>query len=142
VRFDLDPQRVRELVPARDGSLVFVYAKRLRRILPSGQLDARFGTACGRPPLSAGKLGRSAAVTSEGGGALTTGTRFRGGAPPVSFVIRYGSDGCVAGRPLRVRAVSVGPPLLLGRHVALVGATDESKYPALATALALARIRR
>jgi uncharacterized delta-60 repeat protein len=132
---------VTELLPARDGSLVIVRDTQLRRILPSGQLDARFGTACGRPPLGAGDPGRSAAATSDGG-VLATGTRFRRNARPVSFVIRYGSDGCVAGRPLRVKAVSAGPPLLQRRHIALVGATDESHYPALATGLALIRIRR
>jgi hypothetical protein len=52
-----------------------------------------------------------------------------------SFVIRYGSDGCAAARPLRLRALYAGTPLLQGRRTALVGATYDH-------GLALIRIRR
>jgi uncharacterized delta-60 repeat protein len=135
VRLELD--YVGELVPARDGSLVSVLKTGLRRILPSGKLDARFGTACGRPPLRAGNTGRFAATTFDGG-VLATGTRFLRNPPPghqVSFAIRYGVDGCAAARPLRLGALSAGPPLLHGPRIALVGATYDR-------GLALIRIRR
>jgi uncharacterized delta-60 repeat protein len=124
------------LVAARDGSLVMIgndqrghTAAVLRRILPAGQLDAEFGTACGRPPLRAFNSG-GAAATSDGG-VLATGTTYVIGG---SVFVRYDARGCVADR-LRVGGISAGPPLLQRRRTALVGATDDHR-------LALIRIRR
>jgi uncharacterized delta-60 repeat protein len=143
----LESDDVGELVPARDGSLVILGGTALRRILPSGQLDAHFGTACGRPPPRGGSAG--AAATSDGG-VLATGETFLDPvrfALPVSFVIRYGADGCAAARPLLAGvSLSVGPPLLHGRRIALVGATynkDSALHPLVhRSALALIRVRR
>jgi uncharacterized delta-60 repeat protein len=141
----LESDYVGELVPARDGSLVILGGTALRRILPSGQLDARFGTACGRPGPRASSSG--GAVSSDGG-VLVTATRFLIHARPRridSFVFRYGSDGCVLGRPLRIRAVAAGPPLLQRRRTALVGATYNHADPAdggVHDTLALIRIHR
>ena len=140
-----DPYGVRELVPTRDGGLVLVLRTALRRIRPSGQLDPRFGTTCDRPtPLGAANVGTAA--TSDGG-VLATATRVRTLPRPTRvyhFVFRYGSDGCVAGRPLRLKGVSAGPPLLQRRHTALVGATYNHAHAAagLDDTLALIRIRR
>jgi uncharacterized delta-60 repeat protein len=141
VRLGLDD--VWELVPARDGGVVFVLDTGLRRILPSGQLDAHFGTACGRPPLPDGNPGRFAAGTPDGG-VLATGQTFLDPmrfALPVSFVMRYGADGCAAARPLLLGSLSVGPPLLRGRRIALVGASY-GQPDGFARGLALIRIRR
>jgi uncharacterized delta-60 repeat protein len=139
----LESAYVGELVPARDGGVVFVLGTELRRILPSGQLDAHFGTACGRPPLADGNPGGFAAATPDGGVLATGGTyldpmRF---ALPVSFVMRYGADGCAAARPLLLGSLSVGPPLLRGRRIALVGASY-GRPDGFARGLALIRIRR
>jgi uncharacterized delta-60 repeat protein len=131
-----DPSAVRELVPTRDGGLLILREQALRRIRPSGQLDAQFGTTCDRLPRRAFNSG-GAATTSDGG-VIATGTRFLIHARPRridSFVFRYGSDGCMAGQPLRIRALTAGPPLLQGRHIALIEATDDH-------GLALVRIRR
>jgi hypothetical protein len=111
------------LVPARDGGLVIVRAEGLRRILPTGQLDARFGTACSRP-LVARNVGAAASADGE---VLTTTID--------SLVVRYGTDGCAAPRPLRLRAVSAGSPLLRGPPTTIVGATYNN-------GLAVIRIRR
>ena len=133
---------VSELLPARDGGLFVLgtvdpahpagSAAAVRRILPRGRLDSRFGTACSRSGPRAGTLG--GAATSDGG-IFATARGFVRHARIDSFVLRYGSDGCVSGRTLRVRGVSAGPPLLRGRHMAMVGATYER-------GLALIRIRR
>jgi hypothetical protein len=133
---------VTELLPARDASLLVLgtvdpahpagSAAAVRRILPGGQLDARFGTACSRPGPRAGTSG--GAATSDGG-IFATARGFVRHARIDSFVFRYGADGCVAGRPLRIKAVSAGPPLLQRRHIALIGATYDK-------GLALIRIHR
>jgi hypothetical protein len=52
-----------------------------------------------------------------------------------SFVFRNNPHGCLAGRPLRIKGVSAGPPRLEGRRTALIGATYKK-------GLALIRIRR
>ncbi len=131
VRLDLtDLYDVSELVPMRDGGLVIVRATALRRVDPTGQLDARFGTTCGRLPVrTARSVG--AAATSDGGILGTVRTY-----PPRtdSFIVRYGSGGCPTAR-VRLGSLSAGPPLVRGRHTALVGATYER-------GLALVRIRR
>jgi uncharacterized delta-60 repeat protein len=125
------------LEAAGDGTLVVIGTDHrrtgtvLRRILPGGQLDAGFGTACGRP-LRAFSWGGGAA-TPDGGVFVAASTYVIRGHQRSLFA-RYGLHGCLAGRPLRVRAVSAGPPLLRGRHMALVGATD-------AHGLALIQIR-
>jgi uncharacterized delta-60 repeat protein len=130
---------VTELLPGRDGSLVMIGpATAIRRILPGGRLDTQFGTACGRPGLRT--FGSGGAVTSDGGVLATAGLQGR----IDSFVFRYGADGCVAGRPLRLRSVSAGPPSLHGRRTALVSATYDHSDPAdgFNDALALIRIHR
>jgi uncharacterized delta-60 repeat protein len=134
---------VGEPVPGRDGGVVFVLETGLRRILPSGELDAHFGTACGRPPLADGNPGRFAAATSDGGVLATGGTFLdpRRFALQVGFVMRYGADGCAADRPLLLGSLSVGPPLLHGRRIALVGASY-GRPDGSARGLALIRIRR
>jgi uncharacterized delta-60 repeat protein len=134
---------VNELLPARDGSLVMLgtvhpahpagSATAVRRIKPGGQLDARFGTACRRSGPNAPSPG--GAATSDGG-IFATARGFVSHARIDSFVFRYGPNGCVAGRPLRLRAVSAGPPLLQGRHLAMVGGAIDDHT------LALIRIRR
>ena len=134
---------VNELLPARDGSLVMLgtvdpaqpagSATAVRRIKPGGQLDARYGTACRRSGPHAPSPG--GALTSDGG-IVATARGFVSHARIDSFVVRYGPNGCVAGRPLRLRAVSVGPPLLQGRHLAMVGGAIDDHT------LALIRIRR
>jgi uncharacterized delta-60 repeat protein len=140
---------VNQLLPARDGSLLMLgtvdpahpagSAAAVRRITPGGQLDARFGTACDRSgprtPIWSG------AATSDGG-ILATARGFVRQARIDSFVFRYGLDGCVAGRPLRLKAVSAGPPVLQGRRTALVAATYGRTPAGFARGLALIRIRR
>ena len=133
-----------QLLPTRDGSLLMLgtvdpahpagSAAAVRRITPAGQLDARFGTACDR----------SNPRTGDWSGAATSGSRLFATAREFgsdSFVLRYGSDGCVSGRPLRVRGVSAGPPLLHGAHTALVAATP-NRGPESGNTLALIRVRR
>jgi uncharacterized delta-60 repeat protein len=134
---------VNELLATRDGSLVVLgtdpaqpagSAAAVRRIKPGGQLESHFGASCGRPPLGGGSRG----VATPDGGILATATGFlRHARPPhqESFVFRYGSDGCAKPRPLRLKNLSAGSPLLQGRHMALVGATYDQ-------GLALIRIRR
>jgi uncharacterized delta-60 repeat protein len=136
------------LVAARDGSLVVMgddqrghTATVLRRILPAGQLDAEFGTACGRPPLRALSSG-GAAATSDGRVLVTGTTYVVRGRYDILFG-HYDARGCVADR-LRVRAVSAGPPLIRGPHRAIVGATYNHAHAAYGShdTLALIRIRR
>jgi hypothetical protein len=124
---------VGQLLVARDGSLVLIgsvdigqgyRAPALRRILPDGRLDTTFANACRRPPLDV----MGAAATPEGGLLAIAWVA-------VSRVVRYGSNGCAVGRTLRLGSVSPGPPLLQGRHKALVGATSDHT-------VALIRIRR
>lgn len=128
------------LVAASDGSLVMIgndergdTATVLRRILPGGQLDAGFGTACDRPPLRAVSWGGAAATPDGGVFAAATTYVIRGRQD--SLFVRYDAQGCVADRPLRVRAVSAGAPLLRGSRTAIVGATYNK-------GLALIRISR
>jgi uncharacterized delta-60 repeat protein len=139
-----------DLLPARDGSLVVIgndhlnsLALPIRRIRPDGQLDPSFGTACPRsvPRVS---LGGGAAAISDGRVYVTATESDNGPRPPDSFFIRYDTRGCVSGRPLRVKALAVGPPLLQGRRTAIVGATyyKTRRDPEKARGLALIRIRR
>jgi uncharacterized delta-60 repeat protein len=140
---------VNQLLPARDGSLLVLgtvdpahpagSAAAVRRILPGGQLDARFGTACDRPGPRTGALG--GAATSDGR-IIATARGFVRHARIDSFVFRYGPNGCVAGRPLRLRALSVGPPLLRGHRSALVASTYGRTPTGFARGLALIGIRR
>jgi hypothetical protein len=139
---------VNELLPARDGSLVMLgtvdpahpagSAVAVRRIMPGGRLDARFGTACGRSGPRAGTTGGAA---TPDGGIIATARGFVRHARIDSFVFRYGTDGCVAGRPVRIRAGSAGPPVLHGRRTALVAATYGRTPAGFARGLALIRIR-
>jgi uncharacterized delta-60 repeat protein len=133
-----------ELVPARDGSLVMIGtagsegAVTIRRVLPGGQFDSAFGTACTAPSPRAYSTG---AAASADGGLVATGTRFvrqdPGSLPRYdSLVIRFGADGCAAARPLRLKWTKAGPPLLRGPRRALVAATDRFE------GLELIRIRR
>ena len=131
---------VQDLVAAGDGSLVLVGSNAsgdtrtmLHRILPDGQLDAGFGTACRRRLRDFGWGG--AAVTSAGRVLVSATTYVTSGGRRDSVFARYDARGCVAERPLRLRAFSAGPPLLQGRHAALAGATYRH-------GLALIRIRR
>lgn len=133
---------VHELLPMRDGSLVMLGTvdpnhpagsmAAVRRITPGGQLDPSFGTACGGPGPRGGGIGGTA--TSDGG-ILATVRGFVRHSRIDSLVLRYGTDGCVAGRPLRIKGLTAAPPTLQGRHRALIGATDHG-------GLALIRIRR
>ena len=134
---------VHQLLPARDGSFVLIgsvdqsgRALPFHRILPDGQLDSSFATACGRPPLY---YVRGAAVTRHGGLLATTGHLDES-----PGVVRYGSNGCAVGRPLRLSAMSgAGPPSLQGRRRALVAATyGDTEASLSSTGLALIRIRR
>ena len=127
------------LAPARDRGLVLIGNDRLnsravpiRRILPDGKLDPSFGTACGRAP----RLHLLGGTATSNGGILATATVYTRPARARTVVLRYASDGCAAGRPLRLGAATAAPPLLRGRHAALVGgATDDHE-------LTLTRIRR
>jgi uncharacterized delta-60 repeat protein len=132
-----------ELLPARDGNLLIIdggnragrATAAVHRVLPGGQLDSQFGTACARPgPLDV--FTRGGAATSAGGVLATALQRTD------SLVLRFGPGGCVAARPLRLRAVSAGPPVLQGRRTALVAATYGRTLAGLARGLALIRIRR
>jgi serralysin len=132
---DLNHPRLYGLEFARDGGLLIRHRKTLRRIRPSGRLDTRFGTTCRRPPPSS--------FSWAGTASTPDGNLFAAGVTPVDRVrgtdglfVRYDPRGCVAGRPLRVRAMpNVGPPLLQRRHIALVEAADPH-------GLSLIRIRR
>jgi uncharacterized delta-60 repeat protein len=132
---------VRGLKAAGDGSLVMIGNHQggraavlaLGRILPAGQLDTDFGSACARPSPRAFPAG-AAAVTSDGG-LLVSGTTYVINGRTDSLFVRYDKQGCAADRPLRIRAVSAGPPLLQARRTALIGATYNN-------GLALIRIRR
>jgi uncharacterized delta-60 repeat protein len=116
-----------ELVAGRDGSLVLIgndalhaRAVPIRRIRPDGQLDPSFGTACRRSRPRAHVWGGAA---TPSGGVFVTATMFDNEPiPPDSFFIRYDRRGCVADRPLRLKAVTPGPPLLQGRRMAIIGA--------------------
>jgi hypothetical protein len=92
-----------------------------------------FGSACTRPPPHGFPSG-AAAVTSDGG-LLVSGTTYVIRGREHGLFVRYDKRGCVAGRTLRIRAVSAGPPLLQARRTALIGATYDN-------GLALIRIRR
>jgi uncharacterized delta-60 repeat protein len=135
VRLDLkDLYDVRDLVPAPNGGLVILRKRALRRIRPGGQLDAGFGTACGRPRVPA--FSYAGAASTSGRGVFASGTTYVIRRRQDSLFVLYGSDGCVASRPLRLRGrYYSGPPTLQGRHGALVGASFDS-------GLALIRLRR
>ena len=86
---DVASTTTERLVAIRDGSLVLLgnnqpdTATVLYRILPGGQLDAGFGSACSRPPLRAFPWG-GAATTSDGGvlvSGATPATTRRGASP-------------------------------------------------------------
>jgi hypothetical protein len=133
VRLDLkDLYDVRDLVPTPEDGLVILRERTLRRIRPGGQLDAGFGTACGRPRVPG--FSNAGAASTSGRGVFASGTyaiRRR----QDSLFVGYGSDGCVASRPLRLKALYAGAPTLQGRHRALVGASFDN-------GLALIRLRR
>lgn len=133
---------VSQMLPMRDGSLILLgsayppqpagSAAAVRRVTPEGRLDPRYGIGCGR----AGPIGGSMrGVVTAGGGILATAVGYVRQGRIDSFVLRYGSDGCIAGRPLRIKGLPASSPTLLGPHRALVGATDHK-------GLALIRIRR
>src|SRR5215207_5626371 len=111
-----------ELLPARDGSLVLLgtvggdhpagFATAVRRIWPGGRLDARFGTACGRRWLPGFSLG--GAALTRNGGVFVAGSTYITQRRTDSLFVRYDAQGCVADRPLRIRAISAGPPCCRG----------------------------
>jgi len=126
-----------DLVPTRDGGVLMIGpdggATAVRRILPNGQLDAGFGTACGRPRPPAFSWG-GASVTSRGGLFLAA-TTFVVSGRQDSLFVSYDAHGCVTQRPLRLRAVSAGPPPLQPHRRVAVGAS-------YAKGLALIGLRR
>jgi hypothetical protein len=142
---------VTELLPAGGNKLVMIGdvdieqragpTVAVRRILPRGALDPRFGLACRRPPLAPARS-RGGAVTRDGG-VLVTATKFLIHARPRrtdSVIAPYNTAGCPTARRLRVRGVHAGPPLLQSRRRAIVGASYEHGYDH--GGLALIRIRR
>jgi uncharacterized delta-60 repeat protein len=139
-----------DLAPTRDGALVMIGGvdanpiPAMRRILPDGSLDPAFGIDCGPPPVRLrGTSTRGLAPTSDGG-LFMTATKFLIHARPRrtdGFALTQDASGCVAGTLLRLRALTVGPPLLQGRRSALLGATFTRK-DGLAGGVALIKIRR
>jgi uncharacterized delta-60 repeat protein len=143
-----------DLVPTRDGGLLMIGGvdadqrfgpvPAVRRILPEGSLDPTFGRHCGHP------LRRLLATSSRGGaptpdgGVFVTATRLLIHARPRrvdGFAIAHDASGCIAGTPLRLRSLAVGPPLLQRGRSALLGATFTDSQ-GLASGLALIKIRR
>jgi uncharacterized delta-60 repeat protein len=139
-----------DLAPTRDGALVVIGGvdanpiPAMRRILPDGSLDPAFGSDCGPPPIRLrGSYTRGLAPTSDGG-LFMTATKFLIHARPRrtdGFALTQDASGCVAGTPLRLRGLTVGPPLLQGRRGALLGATF-TRRDGLAGGVALIKIRR
>jgi uncharacterized delta-60 repeat protein len=128
-----------DLVPTRDGGLLMIgdAATALRRIRPDGSLDAAYGRQCAQPALPA--VSRGGAATRDGGVLVAALTRAAG--RTVSLLIPRGPRGCVAATPLRIRGLSVGPPLLLPGRGALVAATYDSGV-GYDNSLAVIKIRR
>jgi hypothetical protein len=134
VRLGLDVlDHLVDLVPTRDGALLMIGDTAVRSILPDGSLDATFGRKCAQPPLRG--INRGGASTPDGGVLVTAGARFG------SLAIPYDATGCIAARPLRLRGLTAGPPLLQRARSALLGATFNDN-DGLAGGLALIKIRR
>ena len=155
VRLGLDVlDELVDLVPTRDGGLVMIGAvdanqrfgpvPAVRRILPDGSLDPTFGRDCGQPLLRLrASFSRGGAPTPDGG-VLVTATRLLIHARPRrvdGFAIPHDATGCIAGTPLRLRSLTVGPPLLQHGRSALLGATFNDSQ-GLAGGLAVIKIRR
>jgi len=134
-----------DLVPTRDGGLLMIGdadiqhergpAAAVRRILPDGSLDRRYGRRCGQRALRARSRGGAA---TRHGGVLVSATRLMFHARPRRFdswVVPRDGSGCVAARPLRLRGLVIGPPLLQRRRSALLSATYDK-------GVALIKIRR
>jgi uncharacterized delta-60 repeat protein len=145
---------VSEVVPSRDGALLMIGAvdvsersgpvAALRRVLPDGSLDPTFGRDCGETlrRLRA-SFTRGGAPTADGG-VLVTATKLLIHARPRrvdGFVMTHDATGCLAGTPLRLRDLVVGPPLLGPGRSALLGATFND-HQGVAGGLALVKIRR
>ncbi len=145
VRLGLDVlDQLVDLVPTRDGGLLMTGdvdvdqrpAPAVRRILPDGSLDPTFGRDCGDPLLRLrASFTRGGAPTPDGGVLVTAGARFD------SLAIPYDATGCIAAKPLRLRGLMAGPPLLQRGRSALLGATFNDN-DGLAAGLALIKIRR
>jgi uncharacterized delta-60 repeat protein len=142
-----------ELVPSR-GALLMIGsvdvgqngspAPAVRRILPDSSLDPMFGRHCGEPLRRLrGASGRGGAPTPDGGVLVTAGKLLIHARPRRfdSFAITHDAAGCIAERPLRLRGVTVSPPLLQRGRSALLGATFTDNH-GLAGGLALIKIRR
>jgi uncharacterized delta-60 repeat protein len=149
---DLD--EVSDLVPTRDGGLVMVGVvdsserfgpvPAVRRILPGGSLDPAFGRDCGDPLRRLFRSFSRGGARTPDGGVLTTVTRLLVHARPRrvdGFAIAHDATGCIAGAPLRLRGLTIGPPRLQPGRRALVGATFTDP-DGLAGGLALIKIRR
>jgi uncharacterized delta-60 repeat protein len=138
------------LTLTRDGGLILIGSVGanplpvMRRVLPDGSLDPTFGNDCGRPLARLrGSATRGMASASDGG-LFMTATKLLIHARPRrvdGFAMTQDGSGCLAGSPLRLRGLTVGPPLLQGRRGALVGATFTRK-DGLAGGVALIRIHR
>jgi uncharacterized delta-60 repeat protein len=145
VRLGLDVlDELVDLVPTGDGALLMIGDTALRRILPDGSLDPTFGRHCGEPLRRLrGARSRGGAPTPDGG-VLVTARKLLIHARPRrfdSFAIPYDATGCIAARPLRLRGLLAGPPLLQRGRSALLGATFNDNQ-GLAGGLALIKIRR
>lgn len=142
-----------DLAPTSDGGLVMIGAvdvsqrfgpvPAVRRIRPDGSLNPTFGRNCGPPLLRLrASFPRGGAATLDGG-VLVAATRHLIHARPRridGFVIPHDATGCIAGTPLRLRGLTVGPPLLQRGRSALLGATSSDIHGA--RGLALVKIRR
>jgi hypothetical protein len=140
-----------ELAPTADCWLMMIGAVEIdhargpatavRRILPDGSLDESFGRKCTQPPLRF--RSRGGAPTPDGG-VLVTADKLLIHARPRRFdsvAIPYDATGCIAARPLTLRGLIAGPPLLQRGRSALLGATFNGKH-GFAAGLALIKIRR
>ena len=143
-----------DLAPTRAGGLVMTGAvdvnqqfgpvPAVRRIRPDGSLDPTFGRNCGRPLRRLRASFTRGGVPTPNGGMLVTATRLLIHARPRridGFAITLDPTGCIAGTPLRIRSLTVGPPLLQRGRGALLGATFNNNQ-GLAGGLALIKIRR
>ena len=148
---DLDG--VSDLVPTRGGALLMIGVDAdqrfgpvpaVRRILPHGSLDRTFGRDCGHPLRRLRATSSRGGVPTPDGGVLVTATRLLIHARPRrvdGFAIAHDATGCIAGTPLRLRSLRVGPPLLQRGRSALLGATFTDNQ-GLDGGLALIKIRR
>jgi uncharacterized delta-60 repeat protein len=124
-----------DLLPTRDGGLIMVGAVdverpsgpdlALRRVRPGGSLDPSYGRGCS-PPLRRlrGSFVRGAAPTSDGG-VFITATKLLIHARPrrIDGFVIVDAVGCMSGTPLRLRSLTLGPPLLQGSRSGILGAT-------------------